>query len=93
MKSGKCYIGFALESGITSPNRETDVAMVPLASGYRHAKTRELKLTSNYASVILQIRKGELENFAENDLRIILPKSEIASARLFDWRVHQQLRN
>ena len=34
LRSGKSYIGFALESGITRQG-ESDIALIPMASGYR----------------------------------------------------------
>ena len=44
LKSGKAYIGYAIEA--EPPVRgESDVAVVPLWSGYRHSETRELMIT------------------------------------------------
>ncbi len=48
MKTGKSYIGFAWESGV-STSGVTDVAVLPLASGYRDSDTQELKITTHYA--------------------------------------------
>lgn len=91
LRSGKSYIGFAEESGITAPNRESDVAIIPLASGYRDEKTRELELTTDYASVIEKARSGDLSHLEEQDLRVVFPKGEIVSARLFDIEVYREL--
>lgn len=91
LRGGKSYVGFAAESGITAPNRESDVAIIPLASGYRDEKTRELELTTDYASIIDKVNFGGLSHLEEEDLRIVFPKGEIVSARLFDIDVYQEL--
>ena len=42
LRRGKSYIGLALNSGLQAHN-ESDVALIPLASGYRDPDTQELK--------------------------------------------------
>jgi len=91
LKSSRSYVGFAAESGVTAENRESDVAIIPLASGYRHPKTQELKLTLDYASAIEKVLLNGASNLEQYDLRIVFPKSEIASVRLFDMDVNREL--
>ena len=81
LKSGKSYIGLALESGIERQQSEPDVALIPMLSGYRDKETRELAITTDYPLVI----ERALESWGLNyeDFRIVVPMSEIVSARLF----------
>ena len=80
LKSGKSYIGLALESGIERSG-ESDIALVPLASGYRDETTHELRITTYYSPVIGRaLRRWKL---TYEDFRIVIPKPEIVSARLF----------
>ena len=73
----KCYIGFALESGVAASN-ESDIAITPIASGYREGETRELRITRNYLPAL----RGSKRKIAE--FRVVVPLSQIASARRFD---------
>ena len=86
LKSGKSYIGLALESGIERQQVEPDVALIPLLSGYRNQETRELVITTDYSLVIEQA----LESWGLNyeDFRIVIPMSQIVSARLFFPKVY-----
>lgn len=92
-QSSKSYIGFALESGVAAGG-EPDIAIAPLVSGYRHSETRELKITTHYGPVLLseseikeQPAKAVLEYFC-----VVIPLSEIASARRFDPDAYDLLR-
>lgn len=58
-KTSKCYIGFAQESSVTAGG-EPDIAIVPIASGYRDDKA-ELRITRNYLPAL---RESDLD-FAE----------------------------
>ena len=62
------------------------VAIVPVASGYRDSESRELRITINYLPALQQ---SDLE-IAE--FRVVIPLSEIASARRFDPDVYDLLR-
>ena len=82
LRNGKSYIGFALDSGIDRPQGEPDVSLIPMASGYRDKYTQELEITTYYAPVIDQSLEEQL--FISNeDFRVVIPMSEIVSARLF----------
>lgn len=60
LKSGKSYIGFALESGITSQD-ESDISLIPMVSGYRNQDTQELEITTNYAPVVQESLEKSLD--------------------------------
>ena len=101
--NGKSYIGLALNSGLQA-HGESDIALIPLASGYREPDTQKLKITTYYAEVIdewldeleeFRERSRELEESEERlddlkDFRIVIPMSEIVSARLFDLDVYER---
>ena len=84
-KGGKCYIGFAQESGVAATS-ESDIAISPIASGYRDSETRVLKITTNYAPALAGSDLN-LEHF-----RVLIPLSEVASARRFDPDAYELLR-
>lgn len=90
LRSGKSYIGFALESGITRQG-ESDIALVPIASGYRNKDTHELEITTNYASVVRESLE-KMSDLALNDFRIVLPIAEIISARVFHPEAYERFR-
>ena len=81
-KANKCYIGFALESSVAADS-EADIAISPIASGYRDSQTLDLKITTNYVPALLD-SDLDLEHF-----RIVIPLAEIASARRFDPDTYQ----
>ena len=82
LRSGKSYIGFALRSGMTRRG-ESDVALIPMASGYRDESSRELKITNNYEDVILEYSEPDNSGVLIEDFRVVFPMSEIVSARIF----------
>ena len=91
LRSGKSYIGFALESGITRQG-ESDIALIPIASGYRNKDTQELEITNDYARVILESLDDPSPgpSLVYKDFQIVIPMSEIVSARIFYFEVYQQ---
>ena len=72
LKNRKVYIGFVLNYGSETKDREFDVEILPLISGYRHINTLDLIVTTSYDSTMA---KGS---------SIVIPMAEIVSARLFD---------
>lgn len=88
LSSGKSYIGFALKGGITG-QREADVALIPVASGYRDKDTRELKITTDYRSVVQEYCENT-SNLEHKDFRIVVPMREIISARIFHPKVYKR---
>lgn len=94
LKGDKAYIGFALANRVARWTG-SHMSMLPVSSGYRDKDTRELVITTNYASVIAK----HIENMGKSaerpavelrDFRVVIPRSEIISARLFDPDLHQQ---
>lgn len=83
-RSGKIYVALAHRIEMALPE-DSDVAVIPLLSGYRDAGTRELRITTNYFPVLNQFREdGRL-----HDLRIAIPLSEIVSVRPFDLELYR----
>ena len=80
----KCYIGFALESGVAAGS-EPDFAITPVVSGYRDKETRELRITRNYLPALKQSQLGVAE------FRIVIPHAQIASARRIDPHAYELL--
>ena len=91
LRSGKSYIGFALESGITRQG-ESDIALIPTASGYRDKDSQELKITTEYARVIQESleEQSQAQSLTYRDFQIIIPISEIVSARVFYLEVYER---
>ena len=83
-KGNKCYIGFALESGVAASS-EPDIAITPIASGYRDSETRELRIVMNYLPALQQSVLGI------GEFRVVIPLDEVASARPFDPDAYQKL--
>ena len=85
LKSCKVYIGYALD--VEPPVRgESDVALIPLWSGYRNKDTCELAITTNYAPLI---QSRLTASSALGDCRVVIPKSELISARFFDINLYK----
>ncbi len=84
LHSGKSYVGYALKSRLATQS-DVDIELVPVASGYRKSETRELNITTHYSSIILE---SDIKDFI--DFRVVVPMSEIASARLFDREVYER---
>ena len=91
LRSGKSYIGFALESGITRQG-ESDIALIPTASGYRDKDSQELNITTEYARVIQESleEQSKSPSLTYRDFQIIIPISEIVSARVFYLEVYER---
>lgn len=83
LKSSKVYVGYALD--VEPPVRgESDVAVIPLLSGYRDKDTCEMTITNNYVPLI---QRYQSDQSALGDLRVVIPKSEIVSGRFFDMDI------
>ena len=86
LRSGKSYIGFAsgfsIEGGVIRRD-ESDVTLIPIASGYRDNDTKKLNITTDYAPVIQKWLKETEPSSSGKDFEIVFPFSEIVSARIF----------
>ena len=89
LKTGKSYIGFAVESGIAKSG-ESDISLIPVASGYRDKGTQELEITTNYSPVIAESHPDAKSYMDYINFQIVIPKSEIVSARLFNPVIYQR---
>ena len=78
LASGKSYVGSPI-LGTFGHRDDGDVAIIPVASGYRNNETQALVMTTNYAPTIDGLTGHELEN-----LKIAFPMRDVVSARLFD---------
>ena len=83
--NGKVYVGWILNANVAEPERKF-VDLLPLASGYREAETHEVDFTTNYAAVFAMLAEIHGEAY-EEDYRVVVPVSEIRSARPFDFEV------
>lgn len=82
LESNKVYIGWALDALIANPARKY-VEVFPLFSGYRDDKTQELTLTTSYAQVFAD-HGDEMEEGYEYKFRIVVPVSQVRTARPFN---------
>ncbi len=85
LRDGKTYIGFVVatstpRSGVSRASKIV-CYVVPVLSGYRDGQTQQLKLTTGYAALL-----QDEENW--HRLEIVIPRSEITRARLFDLGLH-----
>ena len=83
LASGKSYVGSPIQ-GTFGHRDGGDVALIPIASGYRDNDSRDLVMTTNYAPAI----KDQLSERAVDDLRVAFPMRDIASARPFDRQLY-----
>ena len=80
MSSGKVYVGWVL--GATALANRKYLEMLPVASGYRSKERLKVEFTTDYASAIDAATVVKDESKRDN-FRVVLPTSEIASARPF----------
>lgn len=88
LRSGKSYIGYVIESQFAWQD-DSDVALIPIASGYRDKDTKKLVITTNYSSIINEV-STEDEDREIYDFRLVIPMSEIVSAGFFDEDVYDR---
>ena len=81
--SGKVYVGWLLNADVADPERRF-AEMLPLASGFRTEETHELRFTTNYA-LVLNRTETDTEPATREDFRVVVPVTEIRSARPFDF--------
>ena len=79
----KSYVGSPVQG--TFGHRDAgDVALIPIASGYRDKDSRDLVITTNYAPAI----EDQLSELALDDLKVAFPMRDVVSARLFDQNLY-----
>ena len=90
LKNRKSYIGFVLWRSITKRG-QSDVTLVPVVSGYRSEDTIKLYITTNYAPIIYEGIKEKPKKISKfRDFNVVIPRSEVASARIFDPEVYRR---
>ena len=92
LSSSKSYVGMPVHG--TFGFRETgDVLVIPIFSGYRHTKTQELTLTTNYGEVVLALIEKEPSELPGQVLKrfsVAVPIRDIVSVRIFDLEVYRE---
>lgn len=64
-----------------------DVALIPIASGYRDKDSRDLIMTTNYGPAISE--QLSIRDIRElDDLKVAFPMRDVVSARLFDQELY-----
>ena len=86
LQSGKAYVGWILNASVPDPERKF-VEMLPLASGFRAKENHKLEFTTNYA-VVLAAASDFTESATQSDFRVVLPVTELRSARAFDFATY-----
>ena len=82
LASGKSYVGSPIQ-GTFGHRDDGDVAIIPVASGYRDNETQALVMTTNYAPAINSLPDRKLES-----LKVAFPMRDVVSARLFDHALY-----
>ena len=85
----KCYIGYVVQSPFAI-HGTVDVEILPTASGYRDQVTRELRLTTDYFRDFLVSENSPPENLRFEDFIIVIPMSEVISARVFSLEMYDK---
>lgn len=89
LKNRKSYIGMVLWRSITKRG-QSDVTLVPVVSGYRSEDTLELHITTDYVSIIYEMIETNPDKIPEIlDFNVVIPRSEVCSARIFDPKVYR----
>ncbi len=83
LRNRKVYVGVILKCA-TERTLESAVEMLPTHSGYRDEETLELHLRTNYRFVTDEYLS---EDWTPEDFRVVIPLSDIVSARPFVYGV------
>ena len=82
LMNGKVYAGWVL--GSTAIRDRKYVEVMPIWSGHRSSETLMVRFTTNYALVL------NLDEIDWDDFRVVIPISEIRTARPFDMDVYKR---
>ncbi len=97
LRNRKVYIGLAIESGIGA-SADSDIKVIPIYSGYRDEETLDLHIVTDYLPIIWEYAEenedgeagGDGESWSSEEFRVVIPLTEIVSARLFDEEVYDR---
>ena len=92
MENGKVYVGLPRESGVAVTG-ESDIAVVPLISGYRDEGRKTFNVTTHYAKTLKELTTDGENELSFDDFQVFLPMSEVKSARLFDPLAYRMLQD
>ena len=81
-KSNKVYIAYVNE--ISEPIGDSYVTLIPNVSGYRDKDTQELKITTDYLSILEHYINQDQPELIDKKLGITIPVSEISMVSKFD---------
>ena len=84
LKNNKVYVGFA--DKILPPKETNYLKIVPLISGYRHPKTKEIEYTTEYFEALDFYEKNP-SKYNSFDMDVIVMQDEILTAQIFDWDI------
>ena len=79
LKNRKSYIGIPIYWNNAAGKH---IELMPYWSGYRQEDTQQLRITTDYSSAVTEHK--------ERDIRLIIPSSEIASARPFNHSLYRR---
>ena len=82
LRNRKSYIGFPMDTGLGVITGEPEIALLPFFSGYRANDTLELRITIDYRPV--------LDEYREHNFKVVVPKSEVVTARLFNYQIFER---
>jgi hypothetical protein len=92
LESRKVYVGLVFTA--PSLHREAQVVLFPTLSGYRRESDLEVRWTTNYAPVYLdllsRLEKGESLETGPGDFQLVIPLSTVISATHFDKEIYDQ---
>ena len=96
LKNNKVYIGWACQYKVSKYNQpDSDIAFLPVYSGYRTKEEQELEITiDNYAPIYIESKKDKepINTNKEPDYRYItvIPKDQLVSIRMFNTKVYNE---
>ena len=92
LASGKSYIGHVLVSGIEC-STDSDIKLLPLASGHRCKEKQELRITLRYPSHAWSYHPDLAATMqAAKIYQVVIPISDVVSARFFDFQTYEMFR-
>lgn len=86
LKSRKSYIGIPVYWNNAAGK---NIELIPYWSGYRREDTQQHEITTHYSPIVRHHRKKGTPLSGE-DIRLVIPSSEIVSARPFIYSLHRE---
>lgn len=84
LKSNKVYIGWV--EVISKPTQNQFIRLLPLFSGYRDDKSKELEITTDYSKVYFDLlKRGKMNAIRQADVNLVINTAEILTASKFDF--------